>query len=607
MRNGVTASLHGCGRRLAGRADGGSELYAVGRSRYDVDGAPGPTGETNMPSAWVRPQQKPDPDAIPFYLGKRGVASLDESGRVLGDRYLLREVLASGGTATVYTAIDRSTGGEVAVKVLYEAARAVVGAFFGQEGRLAARIQSPHLVHARHFGEEDGRLFIVFDLVPGEALPTLYFQELMPWRELCLVVLQVLAGLDALHQGGIVHRDVKPDNIIVKRTLGDEVHVTLLDLGFAWVPPERNLTNAPEPTRQVFGTDGFIAPELLGGGWPEPRNDLYSVGALMYTMLTAQRVPDLSAAPELMEMPSPRAFVPGLPQSVDDIVMRALSDVEARFQDAEEMAAAIRAALDDEVAATRRAADSTPGLPSEPAVLVSRREASSTWMTPDGSSASLSGPSTPSDGGAANIGRGPRTGGHQASRPTWRVPLAMVAGAAMGAVAVWTAGLPQAEVIPASAPMMDEVRADAPSLPEIMVIPDRTPSREFARAVVPVETRPPTTTLAAVQTPRGGSTVATTSPVSVRRRSFAGVMRQVEGSIRACVTEKTGHVPAKPLEVRVRFVPTSGDIDQVRVLDMSAGNPVARCVEDVVRGAAPASGGRPTETFTYFAGQRTAK
>jgi serine/threonine protein kinase len=174
--------------------------------------------------------------------------------------------------------------------------------------------------------------------------------QLMPWRELFGIVLQVLAGLDALHQVGIVHRDVKPDNIIVNRTLGDEVHVTLLDLGFAWVPPERRLTGAPEPTRQVFGTDGFIAPELLGGGLPEPRNDLYSVGAMMYLMLTAQRVPDLSPAPELMDLPSPRAFVPGLPQSVDDIVMRALSDVESRFQNAEEMAAAIRAALTEDSA-----------------------------------------------------------------------------------------------------------------------------------------------------------------------------------------------------------------------------------------------------------------
>jgi serine/threonine-protein kinase len=313
-----------------------------------------------MPGTWVRPQQKPDPNAIPFYLGKREQHAQDESGRVLAGRYELIEVLASCGTAVVYTAVDRTTGGSVAVKVLYETAREVVGAFFGQEGRLGARVQSPHLVHARQFGEEDGRLFIVFDLVAGEALPDMYFQELMPWRELCAVVLQVLAGLDALHQGGIVHRDVKPDNIIVKRTLGDEVHVTLLDLGFAWVPPARNLTGAPEPTRQVFGTDGFIAPELLGGGLPEPRNDLYSVGALMYTMLTAQRVPDLSPAPELMEIPPPRAFVPGLPQRVDDIVMRALSDVEARFQSAEEMAAAIRAALNEEATASRVSAKPDP-------------------------------------------------------------------------------------------------------------------------------------------------------------------------------------------------------------------------------------------------------
>jgi hypothetical protein len=116
---------------------------------------------------------------------------------------------------------------------------------------------------------------------------------------------------------------------------------------------------------------------------------------------------------------------------------------------------------------------------------------------------------------------------------------------------------------------------------------------------------PRSTVLAAAQKPRG-STVATASPVTMSRRSFAGVMRQLEPSIRACATEK-GQVPAKPLEVRVRFVPTSGEIDQVRVLDMSAGNPVARCVEDIVRGAAPASGGRPTETFTYFAGQRVTK
>jgi serine/threonine protein kinase len=162
----------------------------------------------------------------------------------------------------------------------------------------------------------------------------------MPWRELCVVVLDLLAALDELHRRGITHRDVKPDNVFVLRTLGDHVHVTLLDLGFASVPPERRITGAPEPSRKVFGTFGFIAPELLAGALPEPRCDLYSVGALMYKMLTGQPVPDLRAAPALICIPSPRMFVPTLPEAVDALVMRALSDVEARFQSAAEMAAA---------------------------------------------------------------------------------------------------------------------------------------------------------------------------------------------------------------------------------------------------------------------------
>jgi serine/threonine protein kinase len=84
--------------------------------------------------------------------------------------------------------------------VLYKGALAAVGEFFNQEARLAARIRSPHLVHASHFGEDDGRPFIVFDLVPGEALSELYCEKLMPWRELCLVVLDLLAALAELHR-----------------------------------------------------------------------------------------------------------------------------------------------------------------------------------------------------------------------------------------------------------------------------------------------------------------------------------------------------------------------------------------------------------------------
>ena len=582
-----------------------------------------------MPSAWVRPQQKPDPEAIPFYLGVRENAAQDESGRVLAGRYELVEVLASGGTAVVYIAVDRSTGGEVAVKVLYEAAREVVGAFFGQEGRLAARIQSPHLVHARHFGEEDGRLFIVFDLVPGVALPDLYFQTLMPWRELCVVVLQVLAGLDALHQGGIVHRDVKPDNIIVKRTLGDEVHVTLLDLGFAWVPPERNLTGAPEPTRQVFGTDRFIAPELLGGGLPEPRNDLYSVGALMYSMLTAQSVPDLSAAPEEMEMPSPRAYVPGLPQSVDDIVMRALSDVEARFQCAEEMAGAIRAALTEETASSS-AALRIPRGPAPASTLtapgwraVNDALAEPTPAMPDAASSGSPVDAPPESPAQVSAAAATEVAAAAVAVPTrtmptqgaarWTIASAMLVSALLGGGIVWLArpagDIAVAEADAAPAPVEEDPQpVKAPSATPEVPAPDeavRAEATSPAPAAVHPAKSPLPTVLAAGGRPRAAAVTATKLPSTRRGQSFPQAMKELEQGIGACITRKTGKDPGQALDVRVRFDPSTGAIDQVRVLDMGATNPIAGCVDQAVREAAPPSAGRPNENFTFFKNKRT--
>jgi hypothetical protein len=586
-----------------------------------------------MPSAWVRPQQKPDPEAIPFYLGMRENSSQDESGRVLAGRYELVEVLASGGTAVVYNAVDRSTGGSVAVKVLYEAAREVVGAFFGQEGRLAARIQSPHLVHARHFAEEDGCLFIVFDLVPGVPLPDLCFQELMPWRELCLVVLQVLAGLAALHQDGIVHRDVKPDNVIVQRTLGDEFHVTLLDLGFAWVPPERNLTGAPEPTRQVYGTDRFIAPELLGGGLPEPRNDLYSVGALMYLMLTAQSVPDLSAAPELMELPSPRAFVPGVPESVDGIVMRALSDVEARFQSAEEMAAAIRAVLTEETAtslATLRAGRGTMSAHAPDAASSASGTSVDGSLGGDAAAVAVAPharvlPWPETDAAVADVlpawTRPPRDVSGERSR--WTIAAAMLLSALLGGGTVWIA-MPTADPLVAEASPSLEAANPQPAQPA--AIPEHqsltSPARPEAASPARPETTPPTpaivrpstmaksplpAVLAAGGKPRSTVAIATVGSPSTRRgQSLSQAMKGLEQDIGDCIARETGRQPAQALDVRVRFDPLTGEIDQVRVLDMGATNPIAGCVDQAVRDAAPPSAGRPNENFTFFKNKRVA-
>jgi hypothetical protein len=91
-----------------------------------------------------------------------------------------------------------------------------------------------------------------------------------------------------------------------------------------------------------------------------------------------------------------------------------------------------------------------------------------------------------------------------------------------------------------------------------------------------------------------------TSPTSVRTQTFNKVMARLEPGIRDCITRTSGKAPAKEAEVRVRFDPTSGAIDHVGVLDLGSANPIARCIDEAVRGAAPPSGGRPHETFTFF-------
>lgn len=637
---------------------------------------------------WVRPTQAPSDEVQVFYLGTRAAKS--QVGAVLGERYELLELLGVGGTAAVYRALDKRTKAKVAVKVLHAGARETIGAFFQQEGRLTARISSPHLVRAHDFGEDDGRLFIVFDVVPGESLASLFYGRVMPWRELCLVVLHVVDALAALHRLGIVHRDVKPDNVYVARKLGGEPHATLLDLGFALVPPERRMTISPAPSRMVFGTEGYIAPELLGGLPPEPRNDLYSVGALMYAMLTAQQVPDISACPEEMVIPSPRAFLPTIPRAIDDLVMRSLSDVEARFQNAAEMAAAIRAAIvaADDVAGSSIAEPAAMELPT-PTALVSTSTAEPVAAelpgasaqvgvgraielprasTPTGDVAELPSVSEPAgDGGpsatelpagpvAASVGdAGPiaaelsadpaaASSTAETARPPGaglavrkdgraRLAAACVAAGLVGAGMMYMVTLvarpPEPQV---GAPAM--ASADGPVTPTATLAavaevdrPSPFPSSyagelrgpavaEGERAGSPpdtgkrhdqadghVEDGRSTAGEAAIPARVTSQSAETTPPRRTRMKraeqTFEQVMTRLMPRARACA-QKAG-IAETPQSVRVRGDAETGEVQSVRVVNMSLEHPFARCMAEVIREARP-----PLQTkgnaFTFFSG-----
>jgi serine/threonine protein kinase len=300
-----------------------------------------------MDVLWTPPKAKADPNIRTAYMSDVSVE--DASGQVLCKRFELLAPIGFGATAAVYRAFDRDTKSEVAVKILYKSLRADAEAlrYFDQEGKLAARIVHPHLLRAHYYGQRRGAPFIVFELVPGTSLSQAAAMRPLPWRRLAVIVLQVLDALAKLHDEGVIHGDIQPENVIVQQTTLGQDFAKVIDLGFASARGCSRLTLAAEPPAEVHGTPGFIAPERLAGLDPDARADLYSVGALMYFLLTTRPVPDISLAPEELGVPSPSVMAPGarIPHTIDVIVMRALSDVDDRFANAADMARALREAL----------------------------------------------------------------------------------------------------------------------------------------------------------------------------------------------------------------------------------------------------------------------
>ncbi len=355
-----------------------------------------------------------------------------KSYQVWCKRFELLAPIGAGATAAVYRALDRQTKSEVAVKVLYKSLRSDAEAirYFAQEGRLAARIVHPHLLRAHYYGQRYGTPFIVFELVPGESLSQVAALRPMPWRRLGTIVLQVLDALAKLHEESVLHGDIQPENVIVQQTTLGQDFAKVIDLGFASARGCSRLTLAPEPPSEIHGTSGFIAPERLAGLEPDARADLYSVGALMYFLLTTRLVPDISLAPDELGIPTPSIMAPGarIPQAIDAIVMRALSDVDHRFPTAAAMAEMLRDALAQPDASPIVAVpDPLPVLADEPAAAATHGGPTSPPVAPDSSVAPAPEASardadepeaprspavpTPSSGGPGRTSRAPRVAG----------------------------------------------------------------------------------------------------------------------------------------------------------------------------------------------------
>ncbi len=274
-----------------------------------------------------------------------GLHGSDADAAVFGP-YRLEGLLGRGGMGEVHRAYDTGRDRVVALKLLPPqlAGDTDFTARFRRESRLAARLRDPHVVPIHDFGEVDGRLFIDMRLVEGTDLADLLAQRrrLDPAHAVH-VVSQVAAALDAAHREGLVHRDVKPSNVLVT---GD-AHVYLTDFGIAHSPDATALTG----TGTALGTVHYMAPVRFLQGRSVRRMEVYSLGCLLHEVLTGRRpFPGDDVAAQMyahvnLPPPRPSALVVGLPPGLDEVVARAMAkDPAQRFDTAGALAAAARAA-----------------------------------------------------------------------------------------------------------------------------------------------------------------------------------------------------------------------------------------------------------------------
>jgi hypothetical protein len=281
------------------------------------------------------------------------MASL-EPGNLLGDRYRIVDRLGQGGMGVVYRAFDAKLDREVAVKVVApeDVGDAGLRARLIREARTAAKVVHPGIVHVYDVGEtSDGGVFVILELVDGASLRQSLGEAALSLTDRLRILAECARALEAAHSAGVVHRDIKPDNVMV-RTNGRAV---LLDFGLAKprqlaTPSGVHQATEPALTRHgaIAGTPAYLAPEQARGEDLDGRADQFALGVTAYEVLTG-RIPwrgvDATAliASMLVDEPAPPStIVTDLPRELDAIVLRALSKKrEQRFPDCGALAEAL--------------------------------------------------------------------------------------------------------------------------------------------------------------------------------------------------------------------------------------------------------------------------
>ncbi len=271
-------------------------------------------------------------------------------GKLLGNRYEMIEKIGNGGMATVYRATDKILKRDVAVKILRDEFTTDEEFIkrFEVEAQSAARLTHPNIVSIYDVGVEDNLHYIVMELIQGKTLKEIIVEEKgpLPWKWSVNVAIQIASALETAHRNNIIHRDIKPHNIIIT----EDGIAKVTDFGIAKAVSNSTIT----AFGTTIGSVHYFSPEHARGGFTDAKSDLYSLGVVMYEMVTGKvpfdaDTPVSVALKHMQEEPEePIELNPNLPTSVNKIIMKAMQkDTTLRYQSATEMLRDLRKSLKD--------------------------------------------------------------------------------------------------------------------------------------------------------------------------------------------------------------------------------------------------------------------
>lgn len=271
-------------------------------------------------------------------------------GQKINDRYEIEKLIGEGGMANVYLALDTILDRKVAVKVLRGdlAGDEKFVRRFQREALSASSLSHPNIVEIYDVGEDDGNFYIVMEFIEGKTLKQLIKKRgVLSLPETMDIMLQLLDALASAHDSYIIHRDIKPQNIMIK----ESGLVKITDFGIAMALNNAQLTQ----TNSVMGSVHYLPPEQASGKGSTIRSDIYSLGILMFEMLTGKMPFKGDSAVEIAlkhmkePLPSVRDLNPVVPQSVENIILKASAkNPKNRYRDVRQMAEDIKTSLDEE-------------------------------------------------------------------------------------------------------------------------------------------------------------------------------------------------------------------------------------------------------------------